>query len=245
MNQILISEKVYVTAEMRRKRKVYKTMYVLSLLVIVVLLTYYVLAERARNEQELVGQELLSLIEQEEDSTVALNPLVISLDEDEDTDITLTNEEVIEVSETPTTETKTSRVSASNGSTYDSEAIFEYPKLGIKYSILTEENDDLLKVSLCKFWGPSPNSIGNYVIVGHNYKSGKMFGKLSSAAIGDTVTLKDYSGTQIVYQVYSTYVVDPDDLSCTSQLTNGKRELTLITCTNFGQQRFVVKCKEI
>ena len=59
------------------------------------------------------------------------------------------------------------------------------------YPILSEENEELLKVSLCKYWGPNPNTIGNYCIVGHNYKSGKMFGKLSRAEIGDEVKQTD------------------------------------------------------
>lgn len=118
--------------------------------------------------------------------------------------------------------------------------------LGISYPVLSEESDELLKVSLCKYWGPNPNEIGNYCIVGHNYKSGKMFGKLSQSAIGDQVTLKDIStGTIVTYSIYNRYVVKPTDVSCTSQRTNGKRELTLITCTNYGQERLVVKAREI
>ena len=39
-------------------------------------------------------------------------------------------------------------------------------------------------------------------------------------------------------------MVDPTDVACTSQLTNGNKEVTLITCTNYGQQRLVVKARE-
>ena len=67
---------------------------------------------------------------------------------------------------------------------------------------------------------------------------------------GDTVELEDMTGRKVEYAVYDTYVVNPDDTSCTSQLTaDGKplpfRELTLITCTNYGTQRLVVKCREV
>ena len=110
--------------------------------------------------------------------------------------------------------------------------------------MLSNESDKLLKVSLCKYWGPQPNEIGNYCIVGHNYKSGRMFGKLSMASNGDEVTLKS-KNKSVTYKVYNMYKVEPTDVSCTSQLTNGKREITLITCTNFGKQRLVVKAREI
>lgn len=40
------------------------------------------------------------------------------------------------------------------------------------------------------------------------------------------------------------YKVEPDDVACTSQLTDGKREVTLITCSNYGTQRLIVKARE-
>ena len=48
-------------------------------------------------------------------------------------------------------------------------------------------------------------------------------------------------GNTLTYTVYDIYVVEPTDLSCTSQRTNGNTEITLITCENGGQQRIVVK----
>ena len=44
---------------------------------------------------------------------------------------------------------------------------------------------------------------------------------------------------------YDKYVVDPTDVSCTSQNTDGRREITLITCTNDSKQRVIVKAREI
>ena len=245
MNQILVSDKIYVTKEMKRKKRIYRTLYFFSIFVIIILLTYYVLAEKDRNDQEAIGQEIGMEIEKlvAEDETMARKPLVVSLDEDNAEDPNISLVETGEPTEQP--ETTTSSVSASNGKSYESEAIFEYPKLGIKYPILTDDSEASLKISLCKFWGPSPNTEGNYVIVGHNYKSGKMFGKLYQAQNGDNVTLKDYSGNEVVYKIYDMYTVDPTDLGCTSQMTNGKRELTLITCTEYGQRRRVIKCVEI
>ena len=64
------------------------------------------------------------------------------------------------------------------------------------------------------------------------------------ASIGDEVELTDLNNKTITYTVYNKYVVEPTDVTCTSQLTNGKKELTLITCTNYGKQRLVVKCRE-
>ena len=150
---------------------------------------------------------------------------------------------VINLPSTTTSNTLNSEITA-NGKNYTTEAILEYPKLGINYPVLSEETEELLKISLCKYWGPNPNKVGNYCIVGHNYKSGKMFGKLSGAEIGDEVNLTDLNGDKVTYSVYNKYVVEPTDVSCTSQLTNNQKEITLITCTNYGQDRLVVKARE-
>ena len=70
-----------------------------------------------------------------------------------------------------------------------------------------------------------------------------MFGKLSEINKGDIVELTDLKGRTISYEVYDKYIVNPDDTACTSQETKGKKEVTLITCTNYGTQRMVVKAR--
>jgi sortase family protein len=93
-----------------------------------------------------------------------------------------------------------------------------------------------------------PNEIGNYCIVGHYYENGKMFGKLHKLKNGDKAKLTDLSGNTVTYQVYDKKVIEPTDVSCTSQMLARDmqiRELTLITCTNGGKQRLVVKLREV
>ena len=60
---------------------------------------------------------------------------------------------------------------------------------------------------------------------------------------GDIVELTNLKGETLKYSVYDKYVVSPEDVSCTSQRTNGKTEITLITCTNDSSQRVVVKAR--
>lgn len=238
MNQILVSEKVYVTPELKRKRKTYKVIFILCLILIVILACYYVLAEYDKNQKEQLSRVILD--QMTDTTTVEEKVVVVALDEPQ-------TEEEVPIIEMPSTTTTSNTIDSqitANGQTYTTEAILDYPKLGISYPVLSEESEELLKVSLCKYWGPNPNKVGNYCIVGHNYKSGKMFGKLSGAEIGDEVNLKDLSGNTVTYVVYNRYVVDPTDVSCTSQLTNGQREITLITCTNYGQDRLVIKARE-
>lgn len=236
MNQILVSEKIYVTKEMKKKKKVYKVIFILCLILVVILAGYYVLAEYDKNQKEQISQEILN--QMNDVTTVEERVIVVALDDTEEEETP-----VINLPSTTMSNTLNSEITA-NGKNYTTEAILEYPKLGINYPVLSEETEELLKVSLCKYWGPNPNKVGNYCIVGHNYKSGKMFGKLSGAEIGDEINLTDLNGDKVTYSVYNKYVVEPTDVSCTSQLTNNQKEITLITCTNYGQDRLVVKARE-
>lgn len=130
-----------------------------------------------------------------------------------------------------------------NGKTYEVIAILYIPTLEIEYPVLSSTSKELLKVSLNKYWGPNPNKQGNFCIVGHNYNTDQFFGKLHNINLGDYIQLTDMSGKTLQYCVYDTYIAEPDDTSCTSQLTNGKTEITLITCTKDFKQRFIVKAR--
>ena len=61
--------------------------------------------------------------------------------------------------------------------------------------------------------------------------------------VGDNIFLSSSKGNTQVYKVYDTYIVDETDMRCTSQETNGKIELTLITCDSDNTKRLVVKCR--
>ena len=62
---------------------------------------------------------------------------------------------------------------------------------------------------------------------------------------GDIIEITDLSGSTLKYKVYSKYTVDPKDVSCTSQLTNGKKIVTLITCTDDSKKRVIIKAEAI
>ena len=142
-------------------------------------------------------------------------------------------------------EPSTVEYTTNSGVNYTVESILRIPRLEINYPVIAETTEELLKISINKYWGPEPNKVGNYCVVGHNYKNKKLFGRLSEAVNGDIVELEDVDGKIVKYSVYDKFTVEPTDTSCTSQLTNGRRELTLITCTNYGTQRLVVKAREI
>lgn len=245
MNQILVTQKLYVTPELRRKKKLYKIQFFLSVFLICLLFSYYIYAEYDRSKSEEVSQEILSGItkkqdEENIDSTIKKtdNIIVVAIEDEEE------EEEIIEPQITAN-KPSTTEYTTEKGVNYTVEAIVRIPRLAINYPVIADTSEELLKISVNKYWGPAPNEIGNYCIVGHNYKSKKMFGRLSEAVNGDIVELEDVNGNVVKYSVYDRYTVEPTDTKCTSQLTGGNREVTLITCTNYGKQRLVVKAREI
>ncbi|MBQ2916666.1 MAG: sortase [Clostridia bacterium] len=122
--------------------------------------------------------------------------------------------------------------------------IIEIPKINIKYPILSNINDDLLKIAPCKFYGPFPNEKGNMCIAGHNYDDGRFFSNLHELNIGDIINIYDSNNNMIYYKIYEKFEVLKSNTSCTSQDTNGLKEITLITCNNFNGNRLIIKARE-
>lgn len=248
MNQILITEKIYVTPELKRKKKMYKFEFFISVFIICLLFSYYIYAEYDRTKGEKVSKELLANLDlQVIDEDVLLDSgvklendvLVVYLNNKSKEEIPLNSL----IGDAEDLEPK--KFTTESGTTYYIDSVLNIPSLDIEYTVLSESTDELLKISLNKFWGPEANEVGNYVIVGHNYKNKTYFGKLPDIEMGALVELTNTKGITVKYEVYDKYIVDPADVACTSQLTNGKRELTLITCTSTGKQRHVIKCREI
>lgn len=243
MNQILISEKLYVTPELKKKKKIFRFEFFLSVFLLCILSTYAIYAEYDRNKSEEVSKELLANInyntETEEDDVIVVI-LKHALDEDANF-----NEEVEETEIIPEQQILT----AGDGSTYYTIGEVNIPSINVNYPILTADNldniDTLLKISICKFHGANPNQVGNLCLVGHNYKNSKFFSKVPNLNNGDIIQIKDLSGTTLNYAVYDKYIVEPDNVACTTQLTDGKKEVTLITCTNDNKQRYIIKAREM
>lgn len=246
MNQILTTDKLYITPELKRKKKAYKVNFLFSIFLICILVSLYIYAEYDRNKSEEVSQAILENMGTTEDTTVANNNiLVVVLDDDGEGDSDDNSAYV--PPQTNNREVQTT----SNGYKYVVVGTVNIPKINVKYPIFDGETDSaqeteaLLKISPTKFWGPEPNEVGNFCIVGHNYRNKKFFSKVPTLTTGDIVEVTDLSGKTINYRVYNKYQVDPTDVSCTTQLTNGNKEVTLITCTDDSKHRVVVKAREV
>ena len=254
MNQILVSEKLYVTPELKRKKKIYKFNFVLSIIFVIALFCYYVYGEYDRNSQD-KSQEILSQIDVVKDETVADSPvkleddvLVVMLDDTKNSEEEIKLDELMNNS-TEKLDTKTYKTK--NGDEYSTVALIKIPSIKVEYPVIYSENtssktvEDLLKISVVKYWGPDANEPGNFCIVGHNYHNKKFFSKAAELKKGDKIYITDKNNKTLEYKVYDNYVVNPDNLKCTSQLTNGETDITLITCTMSGKQRTIIKARAV
>ncbi len=123
--------------------------------------------------------------------------------------------------------------------------IIKIPKINLEYPILEKTNTESLNISITKFWGNEINEIGNVTLAGHNNLNGVMFGKIKKLSNGDIIELTDIQNITLKYEVFETKVIDPNDISCILPIEEGRREVTLITCTNGRSNRFIVKAKEV
>lgn len=111
---------------------------------------------------------------------------------------------------------------------YNVLGILVIDKLEIQKNILDKTTDSSLNISVTKFYGSNINEEGNFCITGHNYK--ETFADLNKLEIGDTFYIIDKNSKKVTYKIYDMYTVNPNELECLSQKTNGRKEVTLITC---------------
>ena len=262
MNQILVSEKLYVTPELKKKKKLYKFNFITSIFLVIILFGYYVYAEYDRNESD-KSEEILASIQVVEtplavdttiaDKTIKLEDdvLVVYLDDTLEEAEEINLDELIEANKNASSRLDTKQYTTKNGAMYTTVAVIEIPKIDITYPVIysndTSEQtvEDLLKISVVKYWGPEANEPGNFCIVGHNYHNKRFFSKAATLENGDSIYITDTNNKTLEYKVYANYVVEPNDLKCTSQLTNGATEITLITCTMTGKQRTIIKARAV
>lgn len=261
MNQILVSEKLYVTPELRKRKKLYKFNFIVSIMLVIILFSYYVYAEYDRQESDR-SEEILAGIEVIEtpvdttiaDSTIKLEDdvLVVMLDDaQENSEEEINLDELLSANKNAGSKLNTQKYKTKSGAIYSTVAVIEIPKVDIIYPIIYSTNtssktvEELLKISVVKYWGPDANEQGNFCIVGHNYHNKRFFSKISTLKNGDVIYITDKDNKTVEYRVYDNYIVEPDDLRCTSQLTNGETDITLITCTMTGKQRTIIKARAV
>ena len=123
----------------------------------------------------------------------------------------------------------------------------EMPTVNLQYPVLEQMTDaKAIEVSVAIQYGVGLNNIGNTVIIGHNYRSGLFLGSNKNLQIGDTIYITDWAtGARRQYKIYNKYTTNESDTSFYQRDTNGKREVSLVTCQRNNAYRLVVLAREI
>ena len=119
------------------------------------------------------------------------------------------------------------------------------PKTNVKLPILEETTPKALETSVAVLHPSNPklNEPGNTVIIGHNYRNGKLFSNNKKLSVGDKVLIKDTTGRELTYVIYQKFETEPTDASFYNRNTNGIPEITLSTCTDDSQKRIIIFAK--
>ena len=122
--------------------------------------------------------------------------------------------------------------------------IIEIPKINLYYPVFSSLTEENLKVSPCKFYGTNLQDNTNICIAGHNYNNDKFFSKINQLQPNDEIYIYDTIGIKYTYQVQENYEVKEDDLSPITNYDKNEKTLTLITCNNLNNNRFIIKAKQ-
>lgn len=126
---------------------------------------------------------------------------------------------------------------------YEVDGVLEIPKIDLKTYIFDEYSEERMNICPTKLWGPSPNSYGNYSMIGHNYQKENMFNNLIELNVGDEILFTDNTNGEIKYIVYDIYRVKENNVEPVKQKSKEVMEITLITCVNYTNNRLIVKAR--
>lgn len=149
----------------------------------------------------------------------------------------------------PTVENVTTNTNTTGGNAtkrvqykgYNVDGKIQIPAINLEYPILEKVTPSSIEAAVAILYSANGlNQPGNTVISGHNYRNGSFFGNNDKLKLGDKVYITDNSGTKLKYNIYNIYETSPDDGDFIMRDTNGKREISLQTCTDNSKGRLII-----
>lgn len=170
--------------------------------------------------------------------------IVVAIEEEENIqnevqEQTPTNNQV--ANQTTKKPTTTSKVTYKG---YSMVGTIQIPKTNVKAPIVDKVTVNSISAAVGTLYGPGLNQVGNTVLVAHNYRNGTFFSNNKKLVVGDKIYITDLAGKKVEYTIYKTYQADEMDFSYATRNTNGKREISLSTCTTDATKRLVIWARE-
>lgn len=121
--------------------------------------------------------------------------------------------------------------------------IIEIEKIGLIYAIVEGVEDENIGVAIGHFPNTvMPGEVGNCCLAGHNGgRYGRYFGDIDDLTLNDEVLVTTLDGLVYTYYVKSREIVEPTKTSVLNNTDDGKRMITMVTCTNHGKERLIVR----
>lgn len=116
----------------------------------------------------------------------------------------------------------------------------EIPKTKVDYPILAKLTKKTLEIAISVAYGPGPNKVGNTILYGHNYRNNSFFSNNKKLAKNDKVYITDVYGDRVEYTIYNIYQTVQSDAEYMKRDTNGRREISLQTCTDDSAGRIII-----
>ena len=117
--------------------------------------------------------------------------------------------------------------------------VVEIPALDIKAPVLEGTDQAVLRKGAGHFPGTGDVGSGNYCIAGHSstiYK--EFFNNLKNITPGTEIYLYDKQKKRYTYLYSESCIVDPEEVWVLNETPDDR--ITIITCTDTGEQRLVV-----
>lgn len=141
-----------------------------------------------------------------------------------------------------TTEQTNSRPKTQFYKEYPMVGYIKIEKTGIEYPILLDISPGALETSVGVSYPSNPtlNQPGNVVIIGHNYRNGKLFANNKKLVIGDKIKITDLKGKTLTYTIYEISTIPETDTEYITRERGDNIEISLSTCTDDGKARLVI-----
>lgn len=166
--------------------------------------------------------------------------IVVAIEDEENKQNEVQDEQTPQTNQGTTNKT-TSKVSYKG---YSMIGTIQIPKTKVKVPIVDKVTTSSIISAAAVLYGPGLNEVGNTVIVAHNYRNGTFFSNNKKLVVGDKVYITDITGRKIEYTIYKTYLANETEFDYATRNTNGKREISLSTCTTDPTKRLVIWAKE-
>ena len=153
------------------------------------------------------------------------------------------NNQTVATTQNKTTTSGTRRTTSSYRG-YNMIGTIQIPKTKVKAPVVDKVTVKSISAAVGILYGPGLNEVGNTVLVAHNYRNGTFFSNNKKLVIGDKIYITDATGRKKENNVYNTYTTSDMDFSYATRDTNGKREISLSTCTTDASKRLVIWARE-